>query len=54
MNHQMHGDHTWEIIIEYLRCPHCGLIIENRDLNKTVECPRCKNHFTLSEGHGKV
>lgn len=44
------GTHTWDIIIQYHRCPHCGNIIESRQdyeyqmgkWLKEVICDRCK------------
>ena len=48
------GSHTWELLISYHRCPHCGTIIESRDAwqyylgsyEKELDCPRCDHHFT--------
>ena len=51
------GIHTWDLVIEYLRCPQCGYILENRDkyqyrlgkYQKDLECPRCKHLFTVTK-----
>lgn len=48
------GSHTWDLILQYHRCPRCGYIIESRvDFNyrlgswiKDLECTRCQYHFT--------
>lgn len=45
--------HTWEMFLEYLQCPSCGFIIENRDpyqdrfgvLEKEIQCERCQKTF---------
>lgn len=47
------GNHTWEIVIEYHRCPKCQAIIESRigysyqlgKYQKEVDCLRCGHHF---------
>lgn len=52
---QRHGNHTWDMILHYYRCPGCGYIMENRDkfesrfhrLEKEVICPICKKHFVV-------
>lgn len=49
------GAHTWDIILQYHRCPKCGNIIESREdyqyilgkYQKEVECDRCHHVFTL-------
>lgn len=49
------GTHTWDLIIQYHRCPECGYIIESRcDFHyrmgkwiKELSCPRCSHQFTL-------
>ena len=54
---QQHGNHTWDIVIEYLRCPKCGYIIEDRDkyekvlgqYQKKVGCQRCHHTFTATK-----
>ncbi|MBA3722780.1 MAG: hypothetical protein H0W88_10325 [Parachlamydiaceae bacterium] len=54
---QLHGDHTWKIVIDYESCPKCGNIIENRQpyeqrfglYQKDLICERCKNVFTVSK-----
>ncbi|GAB4236676.1 MAG: hypothetical protein Tsb0021_16440 [Chlamydiales bacterium] len=51
------GTHTWDIYLDYHRCPKCGYIIEDRqtfyysmgqDL-KDLMCPRCKKTFTIKK-----
>jgi hypothetical protein len=52
----MTGKHTWEIIIQYHECPHCGYVFESRtkwarqgkEETKNLTCPRCKKDFTLT------
>ncbi len=47
------GLHTWDLVIEYHRCPKCGCINESRngysrnkdEWTKTVTCSRCGNQF---------
>jgi ssDNA-binding Zn-finger/Zn-ribbon topoisomerase 1 len=47
--HQPRGNHTWDIIIDYVLCPSCGYIIENRqkyqkrgtEFYVEIKCPRC-------------
>lgn len=54
---QQHGNHTWDLILHYYRCPKCGYVIENRDkyerrmalLQKEVACPRCEHVFTVTK-----
>lgn len=49
------GNHTWDIIIDYVKCPHCHYITENRqsyvkrgkEYVKECMCPRCKQSFTV-------
>lgn len=49
------GTHTWDLIIQYHRCPHCGYIFESREdyehqsgeWVKNVACPRCQHPFQL-------
>jgi hypothetical protein len=49
------GEHTWDIIIQYHRCPKCGNIIESRQgyeyrqgkYRKEVSCDHCHQHFTV-------
>lgn len=51
---QQHGDHTWDIIIDYVKCPHCGYILENRQkyeshptgYERPMVCIHCKQSFT--------
>jgi len=47
------GEHTWDLIIHYHRCPECGFIIESRsdyiyssgESIKDLECDRCHHSF---------
>ena len=49
--------HTWEKPLEYLKCPHCHYINENRDLyedhhgklEKEVTCERCQKIFIQTQ-----
>lgn len=51
------GLHTWDLILQYHRCPKCGFIIESRDdfkyrlgkWLKAVHCERCGFSFELSK-----
>ena len=51
------GEHTWDLILQYHRCPKCGYIIESRQdyeyhlgkYQKDLECSRCHNRFTLTK-----
>lgn len=52
------GEHTWDIILDYCRCPECGLILENREkgvlregrYKKELKCPRCQKEFKVTRG----
>lgn len=54
---QRHGNHTWDLVLHYYRCPKCGYVIENRDkyerrmalLQKEVICTRCEYVFTVTK-----
>lgn len=54
---QRHGNHTWDLILHYYRCPKCGYILENRDkfdahfnrLQKELACLRCQHVFTVTK-----
>lgn len=56
---QQHGTHTWDIIIYYERCPHCGYIHENREqyeynpsshlYEKEFICSRCRSIFIVKK-----
>ena len=54
---QQHGNHTWDIIVNYYRCPQCGYILENREkflkinhhLVKDLVCSRCQQGFTITK-----
>ncbi len=51
----LQGEHTWDIVIQYHRCPECGWIIESREgyayvlgqYQKQVDCDRCHHRFTM-------
>ena len=51
------GTHTWEKILEYLPCPECNYINENRDeylttlteKKKRVCCQRCGHTFVATQ-----
>lgn len=55
MSHK--GTHTWDLVLEYHRCPKCGYILESRESYhqrlgvyvKELECDRCKNKFTIEK-----
>ena len=48
------GEHTWDLIVHYHRCPKCGNIIESRDdyeyrlgkYQKDLICEKCSHAFT--------
>lgn len=54
---QRHGNHTWDLILFYHRCPSCGYIIENREpfeqrlhsVEKEIVCPKCAGHFIVTK-----
>lgn len=54
---QRHGNHTWDLVLHYYRCPVCGYILENRakfesrfhELVKECICLRCQHSFTISK-----
>jgi len=49
------GTHTWDIVVDYQRCPECGYINESREkfhyqmgeYLKDVTCLRCQRIFTV-------
>lgn len=51
------GLHTWDLILQYHRCPKCGYVIESRnDFTfhknrgvKEVTCSRCNHAFELTK-----
>jgi rubredoxin len=54
---QKHGNHTWDIVINYHECPACGFINENRNkyerrfniLHKDIVCARCNKAFSVTK-----
>ena len=52
------GPHTWDIVVDYCRCPHCGFILENREkpvyregmYRKSLVCPRCHKDYQVTRG----
>ncbi len=52
---QPDGDHTWRMLLSYVRCPHCGYIMESRDpyeqrldeFVKDMICQRCLKEYTI-------
>lgn len=55
------GIHTWDIVVDYQRCPKCGFINESRNkyssskekLFKEVNCGRCHECFIVSKDKAK-
>ncbi len=51
------GEHTWDLILQYHRCPKCGQIIESREdyryqmgkWIKDVKCDRCGHQERLEK-----
>jgi hypothetical protein len=51
------GEHTWDLIYHYHRCPKCGFIIESREdfhyqlggWTKDLQCDRCHENFTVTK-----
>lgn len=51
------GPHTWDLVIQYHKCPSCGYIMESREgyryrlgeYLKDLECPRCHKAFTIKK-----
>lgn len=51
------GNHTWDLVLQYHRCPSCGKIIESREdfrylmgsWIKDVICERCGHTFRLTK-----
>lgn len=49
------GSHTWDIIIDYHRCPNCEFINESRKKyhilqgkqQKEIDCQRCHHRFVV-------
>lgn len=54
---QRHGNHTWDIVIDYQSCPHCGYIMEDRNKferhdgnwEKEIVCSRCNKKFMVAK-----
>ena len=52
--------HTWEIILEYIKCPNCGSIIEDRQMYKDffgkpykeMHCSRCQHKWIIEKKKG--
>lgn len=59
---QRHGNHTWDIVLDYHLCPQCGYIIENRQkytlssgsYQRNLVCERCKHNFTVTKHKPKT
>lgn len=51
------GTHTWDLIVQYHRCPKCGYIQESREnyeyrlgkYEKDLECERCHHRYHLEK-----
>ena len=51
------GEHTWDLVIDYLRCPKCGFINEDRQEYhyllgawiKEIICNRCEYTFRIED-----
>ena len=51
------GEHTWDLVIDYQRCPKCGFINEDRQIfhyqmgswSKDITCGKCGNIFTVKD-----
>ncbi len=51
------GTHTWDLIVQYHRCPKCSRIFESREdyqyrlgrYEKDLECPNCHYMYTLTK-----
>lgn len=51
------GEHTWDLIQQFHRCPKCGFIFESRQdydyrnmkYEKDLECPRCHLQFMVTK-----
>ena len=49
------GEHTWDLILHYHRCPQCSFIIESRvdfeyldgKYRKELSCDRCQHRFVV-------
>lgn len=52
---QRHGNHTWDMIVDYHACPQCGYVMENRqkyscranECRLDLKCPRCQHLFAV-------
>lgn len=51
------GEHTWDLVIDYQRCPKCGFINEDRQEYhyemgswiKEIHCDRCSHVFAVQD-----
>lgn len=51
------GSHTWDIVVEYHKCPECETVIENRNRYEKrhdkwqleIDCTRCDCTFTVTK-----
>lgn len=51
------GEHTWDLVIDYQRCPNCGFINEDRQSFhyrmgswvKEIICGKCAHEFTVQD-----
>lgn len=51
------GAHTWDIVIDYQKCPKCAWITESRKTyqchngkwGKEIECQRCHHRFIVTK-----
>lgn len=59
---QLHGDHTWDIVMDYHQCPFCDFIVENRQkyilqegfYRRDLICTRCNQPFTVQKKNKKI
>ena len=51
------GEHTWDLLLHYHRCPKCGFIKESREdfynrqgaLIKELTCERCHHQWMVTK-----
>lgn len=52
------GSHTWDLVVDYHRCPKCGFITESRQSfysdaegkwSKKITCGRCDGQFVVNK-----